>query len=32
LDLIALHALDAAKAREVVVQAMLGDQSLPLRG
>ena len=31
-DLIALHALDAAKAREVVVKSMLGDQPLPLRG
>jgi Fe-S oxidoreductase len=29
-DLIAQHALDAAKARNVVVQAMLGDQPLPL--
>jgi heterodisulfide reductase subunit D len=31
-DLIAKHSLDAAKAREVVVAAMLGDQPLPLRG
>jgi Fe-S oxidoreductase len=29
-DLIARHALDAAKARDVVVKAMLGDQPLPL--
>jgi heterodisulfide reductase subunit D len=29
-DLIARHALDAAKARAVVVTAMLGDQPLPL--
>jgi heterodisulfide reductase subunit D len=29
-DLIAWHALDAAKARDVVVKAMLGDQPLPL--
>jgi heterodisulfide reductase subunit D len=29
-DLIARHALDAAKARDVVVNAMLGDQPLPL--
>jgi heterodisulfide reductase subunit D len=29
-DLIAQHALDAGKAREVVVKAMLGDQPLPL--
>jgi heterodisulfide reductase subunit D len=29
-DLIAQHALDATKAREVVVKAMLGDQPLPL--
>jgi heterodisulfide reductase subunit D len=31
-DLIAAHALDAAKAREVVVKGMLADQPLPLRG
>jgi hypothetical protein len=31
-DLIAAHALDPAKAREVVMKAMLGDQPLPLRG
>jgi heterodisulfide reductase subunit D len=31
-DLLALHALDAAKAREVVVKGMLADQPLPLRG
>jgi heterodisulfide reductase subunit D len=31
-DLIAQHALDAAKAREVVVKGMLADQPLPLRG
>ena len=30
-DLIAQHALDAGKAREVVVKAMLGDQPLPLK-
>jgi len=30
-DLIAHHALDAGKAREVVVNAMLGDQPLPLK-
>jgi len=30
-DLIASHALDAAKAREVVVRGMLADQPLPLR-
>ncbi|MGZ5872821.1 MAG: heterodisulfide reductase-related iron-sulfur binding cluster [Bradyrhizobium sp.] len=30
-DLIARHALDPAKAREVVVRAMLGDQPLPLK-
>jgi heterodisulfide reductase subunit D len=29
-DLIAQHALDAGKAREVVVKALLGDQPLPL--
>jgi Fe-S oxidoreductase len=31
-DLIALHALDAGKARDVVVKGMLGDQPLPLAG
>ena len=31
-DLIAQHALDAAKARDVIVSAMLGDQPLALRG
>ncbi|MGH6643113.1 MAG: (Fe-S)-binding protein, partial [Bradyrhizobium sp.] len=31
-DLIAQHGLDAAKARDVVVKTMLGDQPLPLRG
>ena len=31
-DLIARHGLDAAKARDVVVKTMLGDQPLPLRG
>jgi Fe-S oxidoreductase len=31
-ELIAAHALDPARAREVVVKAMLGDQPLPLRG
>jgi Fe-S oxidoreductase len=31
-DLLAHHALDAAKAREVVVKGMLADQPLPLRG
>jgi heterodisulfide reductase subunit D len=31
-DLIAAHALDAGKARDVVVKAMLGDQPLPLNG
>jgi heterodisulfide reductase subunit D len=31
-DLIAHHALDAGKARDVVVKAMLGDQPLPLKG
>jgi heterodisulfide reductase subunit D len=31
-DLIAQHALDPVKARDVVVKAMLGDQPLPLRG
>jgi heterodisulfide reductase subunit D len=30
-DLVARHALDIAKAREVVVSAMLGDQPLPLK-
>jgi heterodisulfide reductase subunit D len=30
-DLIAVHALDPTKAREVVVRAMLGDQPLPLK-
>jgi len=30
-DLLAHHALDAAKAREVVVKGMLADQPLPLR-
>jgi hypothetical protein len=30
-DLVAQHALDVAKAREVVVSAMLGYQPLPLR-
>jgi heterodisulfide reductase subunit D len=30
-DLIARHALDPAKARDVVVKAMLGDQPLPLK-
>jgi heterodisulfide reductase subunit D len=30
-DLIAQHALDPAKARDVVVKAMLGDQPLPLK-
>jgi heterodisulfide reductase subunit D len=30
-DLIAQHALDAAKARDVVVKVMLGDQPLPLK-
>jgi Fe-S oxidoreductase len=29
-DLIARHALDAGKARDVVIKAMLGDQPLPL--
>jgi heterodisulfide reductase subunit D len=29
-DLIAQHALDPGKARDVVVKAMLGDQPLPL--
>jgi heterodisulfide reductase subunit D len=31
-ELIAQHALDTAKAREVIVSAMLGDQPLALRG
>ena len=31
-ELIAAHALDPDKAREVVVKAMLGDQPLPLQG
>jgi heterodisulfide reductase subunit D len=31
-DLIAAHALDAAKAREVVVKGLLADQPLPLHG
>lgn len=31
-DLVARHALDAAKAREVVVKGMLADQPLPLQG
>jgi heterodisulfide reductase subunit D len=31
-DLIARHALDAGKARTVVVNAMLGDQPVPLTG
>jgi Fe-S oxidoreductase len=31
-DLIAQHALDRDKAREVVVKSMLADQPLPLRG
>ncbi len=30
-DLLSVHALDAAKAREVVVKGMLADQPLPLR-
>jgi heterodisulfide reductase subunit D len=30
-DLIAQHAIEPAKAREVVVKAMLGDQPLPLK-
>jgi hypothetical protein len=30
-DLIAQHALDPGKARDVVVKAMLGDQPLPLQ-
>ena len=30
-DLIAQHALDAGKARDVVIKAMLGDQPLPLK-
>jgi heterodisulfide reductase subunit D len=31
-DLLANHAIDAAKAREVVVKGLLADQPLPLRG
>ncbi|MFZ0809156.1 MAG: (Fe-S)-binding protein [Bradyrhizobium sp.] len=31
-NLVARHALDAAKAREVVVKGMLADQPLPLQG
>ena len=31
-DLLTAHALDAAKARDVVVKGMLADQPLPLRG
>jgi heterodisulfide reductase subunit D len=31
-DLLAAHALDAARARDVVVKGMLADQPLPLRG
>ena len=31
-DLIAQHALDAGKVRDVVVKGLLGDQPLPLRG
>ena len=31
-DLLTAHALDAAKAREVVIKGMLADQPLPLRG
>jgi Fe-S oxidoreductase len=31
-DMIAAHALDAGVAREVVINAMLGDQPLPLQG
>jgi protein-tyrosine-phosphatase len=30
-ELVEAHALDPAKAREVVVKAMLADQPLPLR-
>ena len=30
-DLIAQHALDPGKARDVVIKAMLGDQPLPLK-
>ena len=30
-DLLAHHAIDAAKAREVVVKGMLADQPLPLQ-
>jgi heterodisulfide reductase subunit D len=31
-DLVAHHAIDAAKARDVVIKGMLADQPLPLRG
>jgi Fe-S oxidoreductase len=31
-DLLAHHAIDAAKARDVIVKGMLADQPLPLRG
>lgn len=31
-DLVAQHSLDVTKAREVVINAMLADQPLPLRG
>jgi heterodisulfide reductase subunit D len=31
-DLIAMHALDPANARDVVVKVLLGDQPLPLQG
>jgi hypothetical protein len=31
-ELIAEHALDPARAREVVIKGMLGDQPLPLQG
>jgi heterodisulfide reductase subunit D len=31
-DLIAQHGLDADTARRVVLQGMLGDQPLPLKG
>jgi heterodisulfide reductase subunit D len=31
-DLLAHHAIDAAKARDVVIKGMLADQPLPLRG
>jgi len=30
-DLLAHHAIDAAKARDVVIKGMLADQPLPLR-